>query len=54
MSDVVNGASMKKSALVALKAVRSTWKGLKTIRFSAAASTTGLASFAVDSVPLPP
>jgi hypothetical protein len=43
---------MTNCALLALKAVRSSWKGPETIQVAADAAGSG--SFAVDSVPLPP
>ena len=54
---MMNGASMKGSASVALKGGRSTWEGLKTIQVAAlvvAAAAAGTSSLGVDSAPLPP
>ena len=53
----MKGASMKKCALVSLKAGRSNWKGLKTIQIAAVAvyaDAAALVSFAVDSAVLCP
>jgi hypothetical protein len=58
MTDEMKGASMKKCALVSLKAGQSNWKGLKTIQVAAAAAVdvdaAASVSFAVDSAALRP
>lgn len=53
INGLVNGASTKRSALVALQVGRRTWKDLKKIQV-AAAPAAGSVSFAIDSAPLAP
>ena len=52
MKDVKYGASMTRSAFVAMKGGQSTWEG-GTIQIAAVFAAVGSASLAADSAPLP-